>query len=56
MLEMSMVAEGYYATKLIRDVKKSREVRMPIASAVYKILYEGKPPKKVIRELAEKLK
>ena len=56
MLEMSMVAEGYYATKLIRDVKKSREVRMPIASAVYKILYEGKPAKKVIRELAEKLK
>ena len=56
MLEMSMVAEGYYATKLIRDVKKSREVRMPIASAVYKILYEGKPPKKVVRELAEKLK
>jgi len=55
-LEMSMVAEGYYATKLIRDVKKSREVRMPIASAVYKILYEGKPPKKVVRELAEKLK
>ena len=30
MLEMSMVAEGYYATKLIRDVKKSREVRMPL--------------------------
>ena len=29
---------------------------MPIASAVYKILYEGKPAKKVIRELAEKLK
>ncbi len=56
MLEMSMVAEGYYASKLIRDVKKSREVRMPIASAVYKILYEGKAPKKVIRELAEKLK
>ncbi|HAG49458.1 MAG TPA: glycerol-3-phosphate dehydrogenase, partial [Cryomorphaceae bacterium] len=56
MLEMSMVAEGYYAAKLIRDVKKSKEVRMPIASAVYKILYEGKSAKKVVRELAEKLK
>ena len=33
MLEMSMVAEGYYAAKLIRDVKKSKEARMPMASA-----------------------
>jgi glycerol-3-phosphate dehydrogenase len=28
---------------------------MPIASAVYKILYDGKSPKKVLQELSEKL-
>lgn len=54
--EMSMVAEGYYAAKLIREVKRDREVKMPIASAVYKVLYEKASPKKTLRALAEKLK
>lgn len=54
--EMSMVAEGYYAAKLIREVKRDREVKMPIASAVYKVLYERASPKKTLRALAEKLK
>jgi glycerol-3-phosphate dehydrogenase (NAD(P)+) len=54
--EMKMVAEGYYAAKLIREVKREREVKMPIASAVYKILYENASPKKTLRALAEKLK
>ena len=54
-LEMNMIAEGYYATKLIRLVRKEYEVKMPIASAVYKVLYEGKSPKKVMAKLAEKL-
>lgn len=56
MLEMNMVAEGYYATKLIKSVKRNYEVRMPIANAVYKILYEGKNPKKVMEALTHKLK
>ena len=55
MMEMNMVAEGYYATKLIRLVRKEYEVKMPIANAVYKVLYEGKSPKKVMAKLAEKL-
>ena len=54
-LEMNMIAEGYYATKLIRLVRKEHEVKMPIASAVYKVLYEGKSPKQVMAKLAEKL-
>lgn len=54
-LEMNMVAEGYYATKLIREVRKERDVKMPIANAVYKILYENRSPKKVMEKLAEKL-
>jgi glycerol-3-phosphate dehydrogenase (NAD(P)+) len=54
-LEMNMIAEGYYATKLIRLVRKEYEVKMPIASAVYKVLYEGKSPKQVMAKLAERL-
>ena len=54
-MEMNMIAEGYYATNLIRLVRKEHEVKMPIASAVYKVLYEGKSPKKIMAKLAEKL-
>jgi glycerol-3-phosphate dehydrogenase (NAD(P)+) len=55
MLEMNMVAEGYYATKLIKSVRKNHDVRMPIANAVYKILYEGESARKTMAKLAEKL-
>lgn len=56
MLEMNMVAEGYYAAGLIKNLKKSYDVKIPICEAVYKILYDDKSPKKVMRKLAEKLK
>lgn len=55
MLEMNMVAEGYYATKLIKSVRKNHDVRMPIANAVYKILYEGESARKTMAKLSEKL-
>ncbi len=54
-LEMNMVAEGYYASKLIKEVKGEHEIKMPICNAVYKILYEDKNPKKVMGKLATKL-
>ncbi len=56
MLEMNMVAEGYYAAKLIREVRKENEIKMPIADAVYKVLYENRNPKKVMAKLAAKLR
>lgn len=55
MLEMNMVAEGYYAAKLIREIRKEKEVKMPIADAVYKVLYHDKNPKKVMAKLSVKL-
>lgn len=55
-MEMNMVAEGYYAAKLIRNVRKERDVKMPIAQAVYKVLYEGKNPKKTMARLTKKLR
>lgn len=54
-LEMRMVAEGYYATKSVYQLKKVLEVKAPILAAVYKILYEEKSPEKVFARLASKL-
>jgi glycerol-3-phosphate dehydrogenase (NAD(P)+) len=55
MLELNMVAEGYYATRLVQLIASQKDVKMPITKAVYKILYEGKSPKKVMNRLTEKL-
>lgn len=56
-LEMSMVAEGYYAAKSAYDINKKDEnkAKTPIINAVYKVLYKGKNPKKIFAKLADKL-
>ena len=54
-VEMSMVAEGYYASKCIHEINKQFNIDMPIAEAVYKILYEHKYPSYVIKHLTSKL-
>ncbi|MEM9647425.1 MAG: NAD(P)H-dependent glycerol-3-phosphate dehydrogenase [Bacteroidota bacterium] len=57
MMEMNMVAEGYYATKSAHLINQNRikKTKTPIINAVYQILYENKNPKKVFRKLTEKL-
>ena len=57
MMEMKMVAEGYYATKSAYLLNKhnERKTQIPIIDAVYSILYEGKNPKRVFQKLTEKL-
>jgi glycerol-3-phosphate dehydrogenase (NAD(P)+) len=58
MMEMSMVAEGYYATKSAYELNEARgknKAKTPIINAVYAILYDGKDPKKVMQKLTEKL-
>ncbi|HEY9186112.1 MAG TPA: NAD(P)H-dependent glycerol-3-phosphate dehydrogenase [Salegentibacter sp.] len=54
-MEMSMIAEGYYATESAYKINQEKGARTPIINAVYGILYEGKNPKKVFKKLAEKL-
>ena len=57
MMEMNMVAEGYYAAKsahLLMD-KLEKKSKTPIINAVHGILYEYKDPKKVFKKLTEKL-
>jgi glycerol-3-phosphate dehydrogenase (NAD(P)+) len=55
MMEMSMVAEGYYATKSTWELNQTYGAQTPIIDAVYSILYEGKEAKKVFKKLTEKL-
>lgn len=53
--EMNMVAEGYYASKCINEINKEYRIDMPIAEAVFSILYEQKYPAYVIKRLADEL-
>jgi glycerol-3-phosphate dehydrogenase (NAD(P)+) len=53
--EMNMTAEGYYAVKSIIEINKKFEVEIPIAEAVYRILYEKISPAIEMRILTDKL-
>lgn len=54
-LEMNMIAEGYYAVKCVNEINKKYMVRMPIANAVYNIIYEHRNVASEMRDLAEQL-
>lgn len=55
-LEMEMIAEGYYATKCIKEINDCYHVNMPILDAVYNILYERVSPSIEIKLLTESLR
>ncbi len=55
MMEMEMVAEGYYGTKCIYEINKRYGIDMPILNCVYSILYEKVPAQKAIDRLAFEL-
>jgi glycerol-3-phosphate dehydrogenase (NAD(P)+) len=48
---MEMVAEGVYATRVVRELARHLGVEMPITEAVYAILYEGAHPLEKLNEL-----
>lgn len=54
-MEMSMVAEGYYAVKSAYKLNQGYGAKTPIIDAVYSILYEGKQAKAVFKKLTEEL-
>ncbi|KAB2871504.1 MAG: glycerol-3-phosphate dehydrogenase, partial [Bacteroidales bacterium] len=56
MLEMNMIAEGYNASKCIKEINSKYNVKMPIADAVYNILYENISPAIEMKLLTNKLK
>ena len=49
--EMSMIAEGYYATKNAYELISDKCQEFKIITSAYKILYENKNIKKIIKEL-----
>jgi glycerol-3-phosphate dehydrogenase (NAD(P)+) len=55
-LEMSMVAEGYYATDCINKTNAIVGVNMPIANFAYKILYQSAPLNKELEQLSNTFK
>jgi len=57
MMEMNMVAEGYYATKSAYELKKTfkSKVLTPIIDAVYDVLYQKESARKTFKKLTEKL-
>ncbi|MCP4977114.1 MAG: NAD(P)-binding domain-containing protein [Maribacter sp.] len=56
-MEMSMIAEGYYATKTAYELKEKfkSKVHTPIIDAVYNVLYLGKNAKKTFAALTDKI-
>ena len=55
-LEMQMVAEGYYASACVYEANKMHGVPMPIAQAVYDILYKKASPRQTMAHIAMGLK
>jgi glycerol-3-phosphate dehydrogenase (NAD(P)+) len=53
MLEMSMVAEGYYATKSAYEINQENGATTPIIDAVYNVLYEGRNAKIEFNKLTD---
>jgi glycerol-3-phosphate dehydrogenase (NAD(P)+) len=54
-IEMSMIAEGYYATKSAYLIKEKNTAKTPIIDAVYNVLYNNKEAKKEFKKLTDKL-
>lgn len=54
-LEMSMIAEGYYATRSMYLINEQHGVHMPILDAVYQIIYQGADARLEIKKLTDAL-
>jgi len=57
MMEMNMVAEGYYAAKSAYELKSTfkKAVRSPIIDTVYEILYKNRNARRAFKVLADKM-
>lgn len=54
-LELNMEAEGYNASKCIHNINKSFDCDIPIAKAVYDVLWEKAPSRETFRQLEKHL-
>ena len=53
--EMTMIAEGYFASECIRHINEKHNVYMPIADMVYDVLYKRANPRRKMKELTSLL-
>ena len=51
---MNEVAEGVKTAKSGYDLSKKLGIELPITEEVYKMLYEGKAPKDVVKDLSSR--
>lgn len=49
--EMNMVVEGVYTTKSVYHLAKEQGVEMPIAEALYSVLFENRPVTESVKDL-----
>ncbi|MCX7696140.1 MAG: NAD(P)-binding domain-containing protein [Bacteroidales bacterium] len=52
-IEMKQVAEGYYATKCMKEIADKMNIHMPILETVYRILYKELSPSREMKKLSE---
>ena len=53
--EMTMIAEGYFASACIKKINDRHEINMPIADMVYDVLYCRANPRKAMKKLTSQL-
>ena len=49
--EIQQVVEGVMAAEAVKEVADELGIEMPICNEVYRILYEGKPPREAVADL-----
>lgn len=54
-MEMNMVAEGYYAARGMQHISKSYKIEIPIATAIYDVLWQDKSPAETFLDLEKVL-
>lgn len=53
--EMTMVAEGYFASALMPYLTDAQRVQLPIADTAYQVLHQGVPARKAMKNLEDLL-
>ncbi|MBR5432458.1 MAG: glycerol-3-phosphate dehydrogenase, partial [Bacteroidales bacterium] len=50
--ELTMIAEGYFAASGIKQICDERNLQLPVADMVYKVLYQNMNARKAMLNLA----
>jgi glycerol-3-phosphate dehydrogenase (NAD(P)+) len=53
--EMTMVAEGYFASAMLPYFSEEQRAQLPIAETAYQVLHQGMPARKAMKKLEELL-